>query len=182
MRSIASTEGSEGVDVAGLQDVGRLAWSDVLVLDEINYLCKLRKRKGLAAYCIPGRQYLSRKTGYAVRTVSRATGRLEAAGLIQKAQRRPVQGQWASNLYKPINKRFWRLAAALGKAFTPPGTQRRNASMNRGPLVAQKHTKSKKITLQKENKVAPQPSEREFSPSLAQRMPLLALWAKRGGG
>ncbi len=120
--------------MAGLQHVGRLAWSDVRVLEEIYYLCKLRKRKGLTAYCIPGRRYLSKKTGYAIRTVSRATGRLEAAGLIQKAQRRPIQGQWATNLYKPVPKRFWRLAGALGKAFTPPDMSRRKASMNGGPL------------------------------------------------
>ena len=103
--------------MAGLADVGRLAWSDVRVLEEIYYLCKLRKRKGLQPYCIPGRRYLSRKTGYAIRTITRATDRLEAAGLIQKRQRRPVQGKWATNLYRPVQKRFWKLAGRSAKPF-----------------------------------------------------------------
>jgi len=171
------------VAVAGsLADAGRLAWSDVLVLEEINYLCKLRKRKGLAAYCIPGRKYLSRKSGYAVRTVSRATGRLEAAGLIQKAQRRPVQGQWATNLYKPVPKRFWRLAAALGKAFTPPDMSRHKAHMNRGPLVAHKTYLRKKISSERRYEVASHPPEGTLSPSITQRLPLLAVWRERGSG
>jgi len=165
--------------VAGLQDV-RLEWSDIRIFEELTYLCKLRRRKGLKPYVIPSRKYLSKKTGFCITTVSRSTNRLVSQGLLKKSQRRPVRGTYQSCMYRPVQRKFWRLAATLGKLWNPEQSTRVGRPSSRVTPVALKHTKSKKITPLKENKVASQPSETALSSSLTTRMPLLALWAGRG--
>ena len=168
--------------MAGLQDVGRLAWSDIRIFEELTYLCKLRRRKGLKPFVIPSRNYLSKKTGFCITTVSRATNRLVAQGLLRKTQRRPVRGIYQTCLYKPVQRKFWRLAATLGKLWNPEQQTGAGRLAHRVTPVSLKHTKSKKVTLQRGNAVALHPPESTLSASITARMPLLALWRDRGSG
>ena len=167
--------------MAGLADV-RLEWSDIRVFEELTYLCKLRKKRGLVPYVIPSRQYLAKKTGFCITTVSRSTNRLVTQGLLRKVQRRPVRGIYHTCLYKPIQRKFWRLAAALGKLWKPEQqTGRAGCSSHRVTPLSPKHLREKKITLRRGNKGASHPPESTLSSSLAHRMPLLAVWRERGG-
>jgi len=167
--------------VAGLQDVGRLEWSDIRVFEELTYLCRLRRRKGLQPYVIPSRQYLAKKTGFCITTVSRATNRLVSQGLLRKTQRRPVRGIYHTCLYKPVPRKFWRLAGCLGKLWKPESEARARRPLRRVTPLSLKHLREKKITPLRGNKVATHPPESTYSPSLAARMPLLAIWKGRGG-
>ena len=165
--------------MAGLQDV-RLEWSDIRIFEELTYLCKLRRRKGLVPYVIPSRKYLSKKTGFCITTVSRSTNRLVSQGLLRKTQRRPVRGIYQTCVYKPVQRKFWRLAATLGKLWNPEQQTRVGRSTHRVTPLSLKHTKRMKITPQIENKVASLPPESTLSSSVAHRMPLLAVWRERG--
>lgn len=82
---------------------------DFRLLDELAYLCKQQRQRSTAAYCCPGREYLAKKVGCDVGTVSRHTSKLEKLGLIEKIQRRPIRGQWRSCLYRLRNWVAWRL-------------------------------------------------------------------------
>jgi len=160
-----------------LDEIPRLNWSDIKTFEQIAFLCKLRRQRGLLPYCIPGREYLSRKTGFSVRTVSRATSRLVAAGLLQKRQRRPTQGQWQSNLYRPVSHRFWKLSAAIGELFSPGAV----GSVYREPHLARKHQQENRKNLQIEKNVAPLHPEKPLSDKIMEKMPLLSTWLCRDG-
>ena len=166
--------------MAGLQDVGRLEWSDIRVFEELTYLCKLRKKKGLVPYVVPSRKYLAKKTGFCINTISRATNRLVSQGLLRKVQRRPVRGIYHTCLYKPVQRKFWRLAAALGKLWNEPPRERAGRPPHRVTGQSLKHLREKKIPLRTGNKAASLPPESTLSSSLAHRMPLLAIWRERG--
>ena len=173
----SSSEGSGGGVVAGLQDVGRLEWSDIRVFEELTYLCKLRRRKGLVAYVIPSRKYLSKKTGFCITTVSRATNRLVSQGLLRKTQRRPVRGIYQTYVYKAVPRKFWRLAATLGKLWSSESVARVGWPTRRVTGVALKHLREKKITLH-----PPKEGELSQSSPLLERLPLLQTWLARGKG
>ncbi len=162
----------------GLQDVGRLAWSDVRVFEELTYLCRLRKKKGLVPYVIPSRKYLARKTGYCVTTVSRSTSRLVARGLLRKVQRRPIRGIYQTCLYKPVPRKFWRLAATLGKLWNPEHVPGRVGRFHRVTPMVHKHTlKQREVTQEGHKEV----NLSDSSPLIA-HLPLLQTWLKRGSG
>jgi len=160
-----------------LDGVPKLNWSDLRTFEEISFLCKLRRKRGLLPYAIPGRSYLSKKTGFSVRTVSRATGRLVKAGLLQKRQRRPVQGQWASNLYRPVSARFWRLSAAIGELFSPSAV----GPIHREPRVAYKPRKENNKDLRIRKNEAPLHPEKPLSHKIMEKLPLLTTWLQRDG-
>jgi len=160
-----------------LDEIPKLNWSDVRTFEEISFLCKLRRQRGLLPYAIPGRAYLARKTGYSVRTVSRATSRLVAAGVLQKRQRRPTQGQWQSNLYRPVSQRFWKLSAAIGALFSPGAV----GPTHRGPHVAYQHKKKSNKDLRIRKNEAPLHSEKPISDKIMAKLPLLTTWLTRDG-
>jgi len=160
-----------------LDEIPRLTWSDIKTFEQIAFLCKLRRQRGLLPYCIPGREYLSRKTGFSIRTVSRATGRLVAAGLLQKRQRRPTQGQWQSNLYRPVSHRFWKLSAVIGALFSPSAV----GPSHGGPHLARKHQQENRKNLQIKKNEAPLHSEKPISHNILEKLPLLSTWLQRDG-
>jgi len=160
-----------------LDEIPRLNWSDIKTFEQIGFLCKLRRKRGLLPFCIPGRAYLSRKTGYSIRTVSRSTTRLVAAGLLQKRQRRPTRGQWQSNLYRPVSARFWRLSAVIGGLFSPSAV----GPIRRGPHLARKHQQENRKNLQIKKKVAPLHPEKPISTQIMEKLPLLTTWLQRDG-
>jgi len=160
-----------------LDEIPKLNWSDLRTFEEISFLCKLRRQRGLLPYAIPGRAYLARKTGYSVRTVSRATSRLVKAGLLQKRQRRPTQGQWQSNLYRPVSQRFWKLSAAIGALFSPGAV----GPTHRGPHLAYKPKQENRKNLKIRENEAKLLPEKPISTQIIQKMPLLTAWLCRGG-
>jgi len=160
-----------------LDEVPKLNWSDLKTFEEIAFLCKLRRKRGLLPFCIPGRSYLSRKTGYSIRTVSRSTSRLVAAGLLQKRQRRPARGQWQSNLYRPVSARFWKLSAAIGELFSPEAV----SSPDRGPRLAYKPEQENRKNLQIKKNGAKLLPEKPISTQIIQKIPLLTVWLSRDG-
>ena len=168
-----------GVAVAGLQDVGRLQWSDIRVFEELTYLCRLRKKKRLQPWVIPSRKYLARKTGFCVTTISRSTNRLVAQGLLRKTQRRPVRGIYQTCLYKPVQRKFWRLAATLGKLWNPDQDQaekcRRKLAHRVTPLSLKHSTIVERITPQNKKD-----ADLSSLPPLLERLPLLQTWLERG--
>jgi len=160
-----------------LDEVPRLNWSDLRTFEEISFLCKLRRQRGLLPYCIPGRSYLSKKTGFSVRTVSRATSRLVAAGLLQRQQRKQTLGQWQTNLYRPVSRRFWRLSAAIGALFSPGAV----GPVYREPRLAHKAQQESRKNLQIRKNEAKLLPEKPISTQIIQKMPLLAVWLCRDG-
>jgi len=160
-----------------LDEVPKLNWSDLRTFEEISFLCKVRRQRGLLPYCIPGRSYLSRKTGFSVRTVSRATSRLVEAGLLQKRQRRPTRGQWQSNLYRPVSQRFWKLSAALGALFSPSAV----APLHGGPFLAHKPEEKSNKSLRIRKNEAKLLPEKPIPTQIIQKMPLLTVWLCRDG-
>jgi len=160
-----------------LDEIPRLTWSDIKTFEEISFLCRLRRKRGLFPYCIPGREYLSRKTGYSIRTVSRATSRLVEAGLLQKRQRRPTRGQWQSNLYRPVSRRFWRLSAAIGELFSPNAVE----PVHRGPRTAYKLRQESRKDFKIEKSAAPLYPEKPISTQIMDKLPLLTTWLQRDG-
>ncbi len=161
-----------------MQDVGRLEWSDVRVFEELTYLCRLRKKKGLVPYVIPSRKYLARKTGYCVTTVSRSTSRLVAHGLLRKVQRRPIRGIYQTCLYKPVPRKFWRLAATLGKLWAAEQAPGRGGCPHRVTPMAHKHSCKQERVTQQGRKEA----DLSHSSPLIAHLPLLQTWLKRGSG
>jgi len=160
-----------------LNEVPRLTWSDIKTFEQISFLCKLRRKRGLLPFCIPGRAYLARKTGYSIRTVSRATSRLVSAGLLQKRQRRPTRGQWQSNLYRPVSQRFWKLSAALGQLFSIKAVEPAYG----GPHLAYKHKKENNKNLRIQKNEAPLYPEKPISTQIMDKLPLLTTWLNRNG-
>jgi len=160
-----------------LDEIPKLNWSDLRTFEEISFLCKLRRKRGLLPYAIPGRSYLSKKTGFSVRTVSRATGRLVSAGLLQKRQRRPTRGQWKSNLYRPVSARFWRLSAAIGELFSI----RAVGLIHREPRLAHKAYQENRKNLQIKKNVPPLHPEKPLSDKIMDKLPLLTTWLSRDG-
>jgi len=160
-----------------LDGVPKLNWSDLRTFEEISFLCKVRRQRGLLPYAIPGRSYLSRKTGFSVRTVSRATSRLVSAGLLQKRQRRPTQGQWQSNLYRPVSHRFWKLSAAIGELFSPNAV----GPARREPSLAHKPNQESNKNLRIRKNEAPLHPEKPLSNKIMEKLPLLSTWLQRDG-
>jgi len=161
----------------GLDEIPRLNWSDIKTFEQIAFLCKLRRQRGLLPYCIPGREYLSRKTGFSIRTVSRATSRLVAAGLLQKRQRRPTRGQWQSNLYRPVSHRFWKLSAAIGALFSPDAV----GPVHREPRTAYKLRQENRKDFKIKKNAAPLHPEKPISHNIMEKLPLLSTWLQRDG-
>jgi len=160
-----------------LDEIPKLNWSDLRTFEEISFLCRLRRQRGLLPYAIPGRSYLSKKTGFSVRTVSRATSRLVAAGLLKKQQRRPTRGQWQSNLYRPVSRRFWRLSAAIGALFSPDAV----GPVHRGPHLAYKPKQENNKNLRIQKNVAPLHPEKPIPHKIMEKLPLLTTWLNRNG-
>ena len=75
------------------------AWN---ILEQIIWLSVFHavKCQKLTRSCIPSRKYLSSALRLNVATVSVSTEHLEQDGLISKQRRRPVLGQWQTNLYR----------------------------------------------------------------------------------
>lgn len=82
----------------------RLTASAHAVLDEVGYLFSLRGTRRQGMYLTCGRHYLAQKTGYCLRTISRATDELVRYGWLHKEQRRPVSGIYQSCIYYPTKR------------------------------------------------------------------------------
>jgi len=89
------------------------------VLDELLFLFQARKNRGVSVYLTCGRQYLARKTGYSIRSITRATNELCQLGLITKDQRRQIGEKWQTNLYQPTTK-LWKWVRARLEHFRVP--------------------------------------------------------------
>lgn len=105
----------------------QLDGTDFRLLDELAFLCKQQRQRTRAAYCCPGREYLARKVGCDVGTISRHTSKLEKLGLIEKIQRRPIRGQWRSCLYRLRSWVSWRLGQVAG-ALRQMGKKRKKSA------------------------------------------------------
>ena len=97
------------------QDIAQqLLGTDYRLLDELSFLARQQRKKSGAAYCMPGRQYLSQKLGVSIRTVSRSIARLTRLGILDATQRRPIRGRWQTNLYKIRSWVGWRMGQISG--------------------------------------------------------------------
>lgn len=104
---------------------------DFQLLDHLLFLShsNARRNNSPALYSWPGREWLAAKLRCSVRTITRHTTRLAAAGLLRRVQRRPEHGQWRSNLYV--------ILGAAGRAVAK--TRQKLASLlRRGPQLAHK--------------------------------------------
>lgn len=88
---------------------------DFLILDHLAYLSRLRAAHSpkRAHYATPGRAWLAAKAGVSVSTITRHTTRLKALGLLDKRQRRPVEGKWQTNLYVLVGRAAWIVARSM---------------------------------------------------------------------
>ncbi len=127
---------------------------DFRLIDELTFLSKLQRERTGASYCLPGREYLARKLAVSVRTVSRHIAKLKGLGVIDAIQRRPVRGQWRSNLYKVVHWIGWRVRQLTGsirdvwKAVKPrPMGSASSPVPHRGTHVARIAIKEKELTL-----------------------------------
>ncbi len=88
---------------------------DFRLLDELNFLSGLQKKKTGAFYCQPSREYLAAKVGVCVATISRHTTKLKGMNLLDKVVRRKVHGVWQTNLYKvALNMGAWLMNKVSG--------------------------------------------------------------------
>jgi len=78
-----------------------LPTSAISVARELMNIISISKRKpGGMPTCYPSRDYLSAKTGFSLRTISRAIKRLKEAGVIDYIHRRwSKTRKWMTNLY-----------------------------------------------------------------------------------
>ncbi len=148
---------------------------DFRLIDELSFLSKLQKERTGASYCLPGREYLARKLGVSVRTVSRHIAKLKGLGVIDAIQRRPVRGQWRSNLYKVVHWIGWRVRQLTGsirdvwKAVKPRPIESSSPPLpHRGTHVARIAAREKELTL---------PDSFFFHSN-----PILQQWMARGEG
>jgi hypothetical protein len=65
---------------------------------------------------VPSQGYLARAAGVHRVTVSRIASRLKSQLLLSIVRRRPVKGQWTTNLYK-VGKMVWILFGNIIKRF-----------------------------------------------------------------
>jgi len=72
-----------------------------LILRELVFLANLQKKKNAAFYCFPSHGYLADKLDCASKTIERKINDLVDWKLITVIHRRPLAGQWQSNIYKP---------------------------------------------------------------------------------
>lgn len=97
------------------QDISnQLLGVDYRILDELAFLSKQQQKKSGAAYAMPGRAYLAHKLSVSIRTISRSIARLKRLGILDSIQRRPVRGQWKTNLYRLRHWFSWRLGQLSG--------------------------------------------------------------------
>lgn len=96
------------------QDIwNHLTGLDARLLEQLAFLARLqraRSPKG-AAYCTPGRAWLATRLDCHPDTISRHTAKLQALGILDKRQRRPISGIWQTCLYAITSPLGWRFAA-----------------------------------------------------------------------
>ena len=128
---------------------------DFRLIDELTFLSKLQRERTGASYCIPGRKYLARKLRVCVRTVSRHIAKLRKLGVLDTVQRRPVLGQFQTNLYKVFEWTVWKarrvisMVRHVAKAMKPKTGASGVASFslpNRGTYVSYIAHKNERIT------------------------------------
>jgi hypothetical protein len=145
-------------------DIARqLLGIDYRLLDELSYLAKQQRQRTGASYAMPGRAYLSSKLGVSIRTISRSVARLKRLGILEAFQRRPVRGQWKTNLYKIRSWLGWRLgqlSSGLRKIT------------HRGPRRA--HIASE------EQKIKTSGAPLRLPQRILEKIPLLETWMTRG--
>jgi len=145
---------------------------DYRLLDALGFLAKQQRKKSGAAYCMPGRKYLSQKLGVSIRTVSRSIARLKRLGILDVIQRRPVRGIWKTNLYKIRSWVGWRLGQIAG--MLRKVTHREPHVAHIAPRERVIRTADAYLPLQK---ATSDPSEPAWN---AKGEALLADWQKRG--
>jgi len=124
---------------------------DFALLDTIAFLSRQTARHSpkQAHYCTPGRSWLARKIGVSIGTISRHTTRLKALGMLNKLQRRPVDGKWQTNLYALRGRATWLVARSMQALHRPPNRVPSNAHIapfKRGPdRIAEARTSLRSI-------------------------------------
>jgi len=96
------------VQVLPIHVLRQMTQLDVRVLDEVTHLMRWRimHKPGAAVWANPSCAYLAAKTGWSVRSVSRAIHRLKALRILVTRQCRSMLVLWRTNLF------------TLGSAFT----------------------------------------------------------------
>lgn len=97
-----------------MQPAWRRTWMnlrtrDAQLIEHLAFLslCQQRTSPRHAAYCTPGRRHLAATLHCSVRTITRHTSRLHRDGVIERVQRRKVEGRWQTNLYRLIARAAW---------------------------------------------------------------------------
>ena len=150
---------------------------DFRLIDELTFLSNLQAQKSPtgAQYCIPGREYLAKKLGVCIRTVSRHIGKLKGMGVIEAIQRRPVRGQFKSNLYKVFDWTVWKVRKSISLIRDVAKALK---SKTRAPAVTPTPMPHRRTYVAR---IAP---EKEIAPSsdaiFLHKNPILKLWMARG--
>jgi len=88
----------------------RLSGSAIAVLEEIDFLSRMQARRSPsgARYCCPSEAYLSRKVGVRREQISRIVSNLARLGILEVIGRRRRGGNWSTNLYKLVSRKWWK--------------------------------------------------------------------------
>lgn len=102
----------------------QLTGLDARLLELIDYECrKTRKHSPSgASYCLKPQEWLATCLGVCRETISRHVSKLAALGILQVTHRRPVRGEYQTNLYKIRSYLWW----GLGKVLRGLRSRRKN--------------------------------------------------------
>lgn len=123
-----------------LRSVRGSTWAILCRITWLAALSALRKEE-LRRSCFPSRKYFSRVFELNVCTVSAITTKLADLGLIVKTQRRPINGQFQTNMYQ-LAGYVWGKVKEVLKGFIK--------RLNRVGYTQHIVTKTKKVSLFKE--------------------------------
>jgi len=155
----------------------KLEGVDFRLIDELSFLANLQAQRTGSRYCIPGRKYLARKLGVCVRTISRHLSKLRRLGVIDAIQRRPVRGQFQTNLYRVYEWTVWqaRRVMSLIRDVWEAVKPKKRAPAPAPTLLPDRGTPLAHLAPKKERITPPETNILETNP-------LLREWMKRGEG
>lgn len=98
----------------------RLTANDFRLLELLQYLIRVQRKRTGKQYCTPSQQYLARKLGVVRETVSRSVKRCQDLGFLYvRRLKRGREGRWPVNMYRVISYEFNPATKAVSAMATP---------------------------------------------------------------
>ena len=130
----------------------RVSACTLQVADQLAYLMAARQASGKLNYVTPGRKWLAAKTGYSIRTISRAIAQLQLLGWAIVRQRScPRAGVYRANIYWPrgrlarmVAEKLARLTKKVTVKVRAIGKKKRRT--HREPTLARSNNSIERVT------------------------------------